>query len=192
MKIAIGIPCNRQFKPKTVEALLNIVAKSEHEILPLISLKGFTVAENRNWICAKAVQNQCDYLFLTDDDMILPDDILERLLAHDKDVIGAEYSIRRIIDPGQNHLVLEYLEGHKREADKIYQVKSMGGGTMLIKVPILWKLEQPLFGYDINDNGSVAMSNDWYFSRRVRDKGFEIWCDPTLEVKHIGDYEYEA
>ena len=52
------------------------------------------------------------------------------------------------------------------------------------------KVSQPHFGYKWYENGMVKMSNDWFFCEKARELGYEVWCDPTIKLGHIGDYDY--
>lgn len=188
MKISIGIPCNRQFKPKTVISLMQMVNYSKLEYHFAISTKGYTVAENRNWIVAQALKNGCTHLLLTDDDMVYEKDTLERLLARKKDVIGVNYNVRRPTD--EFTLVIEYLDDVKPKENEPFKCKAIGGGMLLVDLSILKKVGRPYFSYDVNKDGAITMSNDWYFCRQIRKAGYDIWCDPTIPVKHIGNYLY--
>ena len=167
---------------------MEMVQYSKYEYHFAISTKGYTVAENRNWITAQALQNKCTHLLLTDDDMFYEKDTLERLLAHKVEIIGVNYHIRRITD--EHSLVIEYLDDVEPKEDWIFKCKAIGGGMLLIDLSILKNVEKPWFGYDVNENGAVTMSNDWYFCRQARKAGYDIWCDPTIPVKHIGDYAF--
>ena len=187
MKICIGIPCNRQFKAKTVLSLMEMVStKMDYHFA--IATEGYTVAENRNWIVAQAIKNDCTHLLLTDDDMIYGKDTLKRLLAREKDIIGVNYSVRRIVDKDTNHLVIEYLD--EKSDTELFKCKAIGGGMLLINMKVFEKIEQKWFWYDVHPNGMILMSNDWWFCRQARRAGYDIWCDSTIKVGHIGNYEY--
>ncbi len=184
-KIAIGLPTNRGVKPETAISLFNLV-KSKHDFHFIISTHGYNTAENRNYIVAQAIQNNCTHLLLTDDDMIYPADSLDRLLAHKKDIVGAVYNVRNLEGDGQKE-VIEYLDG---KSDGLFECKALGGGLLLIDLKIISKMKSPLFWYKLHSTGMIEMSNDWWFCEKAREVGFKVFCDPTLSVKHIGDREY--
>lgn len=189
-RVAIGIPTNRKFKAKNLLSLMNLVSNSEHDLEFIISTKGYTTAENRNYICAQAVQKQCDYILFTDDDMIFEPDVLDRLLAHDKDIVGGYYNVR-FLDVEGDRKVIEYLDGEEARKDRIFKCKALGGGMLLVKTEILHKLPKPLFWYEIHKEvGMITMSNDWWFCRQARMAGYDVWCDPTLKLGHEGNYVY--
>ena len=189
MKITIGIPTNRQFKPQTVSSLVQMVAYSKHDYSFVIPTKGYNTAENRNYIVAQAFKNNSDYLLLSDDDMLYPPDSLEKLLAHKKDIVGATYSVKQL----PPSLVIGYGEQVKSDEEaqkqtKPFKCEALGGGLLLIKLEVFKKIKPPFFGYEWYDNGMVKMSNDWWFCKKAREAGIDIWCDPTIQCGHIGDY----
>lgn len=182
MKIAICLPTNRGLRPKTLESLLKLIAHSKLEYEVLISTKGFNTAENRTWLAAQAVKRNCTHTFWVDDDMIYPEDTLERLLAHDKDIVGAKYANRR----GDGE-VIEYFGD---PLTGMFKCKALGGGCVLVRSDVFRKIKQPWFWYVINPNGAIIMSNDWYFCKKARESGYDIWCDSALKVGHISEHEY--
>jgi len=182
IKICCGIPTNRLIKPKMAQSLLELVAHSKHDYRFIVSTRGYNTSENRNWIAAQAIN--CDYLFFVDDDMIFPPDTLDRLLAHNKDIVGGVYMTKYEVQSP----VVEYLDD-KRPAE-LFECGAIGTGCLLIKTDVFRKVPQIWFNYIWNDNGSVKMSHDWYFCRKAREHGYKIWADPALSVHHIGLWKY--
>lgn len=180
MKIALGIPTNRLIKPKTVQSLLDLVAHSKHTFEILVSTRGFNTSENRNWITTHAVNSGCDYLFFVDDDMILPPDTLDRLLEHNKDIVGGVYMTKY----EEQRPVVEFF--NEKPTEMPFKVKAIGTGCLLIKTDVFKKLPQPWFKYEWNDNGSIKRSHDWIFCEDARKAGYDVWADDTLDIKHIG------
>ena len=187
MKIAIGLPTNRKIKPKTALSILQMIAHSKYEYQFIVSTKGFNTAENRTYIAVQAIKGGCSHLLLLDDDMIYAPDSLDKLLACDKDIVGATYNVRREVAEGDPK-VIEYLDDEKPEG--LFKCKALGGGLLLIKIIALLRIKRPWFGYEWYDNGMVKMSNDWWFCREARNAGYDIWCDSSLFPGHIGKKEY--
>ena len=183
-KIGVGVPTNRLIKAKTASSLLRLIAHSKHEYEFIISTRGFNTSENRNYIASQAIKRDCTHLFFVDDDMIFPEDTLDRLLAHDKDIVGAVYNTKYEVQTP----VIEY-DGEKSETE-IFRCAAIGTGCLLIKCEVFRKVPQIWFNYEWNENGSVKMSHDWLFCHKARDCGFEIWADPTLEIGHLGIKEF--
>jgi len=177
MDTIIAIPTNRGIKPQTLQSLLGLRGYQD----VLVSSEGFNTAENRTWLAAQAIKKGAKYIFWADDDMIYEPDTIERLRAHDKDIVGAKYPNRR----GDGEVV-EYGD----ETGDLIRVKALGGGCVLTKAEVFYKIPQPWFWYKINEHGAVTMSHDWWFSERAREHGYEVWCDTTLKPGHIGKKEF--
>lgn len=186
LKIAIGVPTNRLIRPKTAESLMRLVAYSKYDYKIIISTRGYNTSENRNYIAVQAVKNNCDYLFFVDDDMILPPDTLDKLLAHKKNIVGGLYRTKY----EKQEPVVEYLDNKRPKG--LFECGAIGTGCLLIKcdvfkkIPQKYKNTQGWFNYIWNDNGSVKMSHDWLFCHNARECGFEVWADNNLKIGHIG------
>lgn len=210
-KIAIALPTNRGLKPKCLQSLLVMVANKNYEII--VSTKGFNTAENRNYLAAQAVKRDCTHVLFVDDDMIYEPDTLDKLLAADKDVVGANYSVRAEVEGAH---IIEYIDEHKKLRDSseddisayyeangfvgeelqknvnrilgkiVFPCRSLGGGCMLVKTEVFKRIPQPWFGYEWYENGMVKVSNDWFFCRKLP----EVWCEPSIKPIHIGSYEF--
>lgn len=181
MKVCIGIPTNRGVKAKTLEALLKMVAKEKEELCIIVATEGHTVAENRNYIATQSLRNKCDYLLFVDDDMVFPEDTLEKLLAHDKHIVGVN-SHSRVLP------LKTTVKGDLGET--LSSVEVVGTGILLVKTDVFKKISQPHFQFGVTDFGWTFMGEDAWFCKKAKECGFGIWCDPTIEVKHIGDYLY--
>ena len=190
-KIAIGLLTNRGFKADTVKSLLELKCPYEKEII--IATQGYHIAENRNFIAVQAVRKECDYLFFVDDDMVFPPDTLERLLAHNKDIVGVAYHPRFEIDMDttkrldETHIMTLEKEGSPKE---LFECKGVGTGVMLIDTKVFHKIKQPWFKITNHDSGYTTQGEDWWFCERAREAGYGVWCDPTLKIGHIGDKIY--
>lgn len=183
------MPTNRLIKPKTAASIMNLIAHSNYEFEILVSTRGYNTSENRNWIAAKTVNSGCDYLFFVDDDMILPENALERLLEANKDIIGGVYLTKYEVQD----YVYELLPDKQIPKDErvgVFEVAAIGTGAMLIKCEVFKHLKQPWFKYEWNENGSVKRSHDWIFCEDARKAGYRVFADASLDIKHIGSFKY--
>lgn len=196
-KVTIALPTNRLIKPKTVQSLADLIAHGGFDFQVIIATEGFTIAENRLYCVCKALQNKSDYLFFVDDDMTFPPDTLERLIAHGKEVTGVNlYS--RCLPLKSTIIFLEEsydLDGDDYEPkipDHLFEVEGVTGGCLLIDLSIMDKLRKPWFGFETNEHGITTLGEDIWFTRRAREAGFKVWCDPTIIVGHLGDLNYSS
>ena len=146
----------------------------------------------RNNLVHMALANACDYLLMLDDDMLVPHELFTKLLAHDKDVVGALYWQRG----GAHHPVLmdtperddgsydlKFLSPFDERILKkgLHPVDVIGGGCMLFKVDVFRKLQQPYFWWEAEEGTDIAIC------RRLREAGVSIWADTSIELGHLGD-----
>ena len=180
-KVTIAVPSNRGIQPQTMQCLLELVAK-DYDFHILVAEEGYTIAENRNWICVQALNNKSDWLLMIDDDMTFEPDLLDRLIAHDKDIIGVPFHPRcddmRVMDK-VHHKRLE-------EKTELFETEAIGTGIILIRTDVLYKIKRPWFEFTYHENGCVKQGEDWNFCEKARKK-FNIYLDPTIEVGHVGE-----
>ncbi len=190
MKIAIASLSNRGFRPETVKSLLELKCPYEKEIV--IATQGYHIAENRNYIANKAVSLNCDYIFTVDDDMIFPPDTLEKMLAHKKDIVGVAYHPRFETDQknekplDKTHILTLKEEGKK----ELFECEAVGTGVMLIDTKLFHFLDRPWFKITNHETGYTTQGENCWFSEQVRKAGFKVWCDPLLDIGHIGQKIY--
>lgn len=191
-RVLIAMPCLDHIKTPTVHCLfgasagLNAPAK-------LHLHQGAYVHDARNQSAQMAIDEGFTHLMLIDSDMEFPPDSIQRLLELDKDVVGGLYFRRQpphmptLNEPENNKLVIPNLK--KFPMDKPFKVFSVATGFLMIKTSVLKKIPQPWFGFGKFKNGD-EMGEDVFFCRKAGDHGFEVWCDPTIELGHIGEYSY--
>lgn len=127
-----------------------------------------------------------------DNDQIFPPDGVSKLLSQDKDIIGAHYNERRF--PLRSTVKMADENGTLVAGDILkytstFPVYSLGLGFVLIKMSVFDKIEKPYFNSPVDENDNF-MTEDFYFFDKCQKKGIEIFCDPTIIVKHKGSYLY--
>ncbi|MGH8595148.1 MAG: hypothetical protein ACREXT_00665 [Gammaproteobacteria bacterium] len=152
-----------------------------------------TLGPHNRWICGQlALEHQCDYLWLIDVDMAIPPDALPRLLAHDLDIVGAAYHYRSL--PLRTVVKMRNTRGElyiPTEIPKtLFSCASIGSGCTLIKVEALMRIPQPWFALEWDKDGCLIKTDDVWFCEQAASVGIKTYCDPTLEIRHIGDFAY--
>ena len=92
MKILIAIPTFETIYPDTYRSVWNL-DKGEHEVI-FDSVKGYDCATARNKIAQKALDAGADYVLMVDNDVVLPQDALMRLLDDPVQVCLGYYAHR--------------------------------------------------------------------------------------------------
>lgn len=148
----------------------------------LAGAKNIAVKESLNW--------GADYILLLSGDITFPNNALHQLLSYKKDIIGATYpkpvapyNLLGIADDNQDQAELE---------KGLLKMRYMPGGFLLIKTEVFKKLDpnMPHFYYDVFQDD--VMGDDFVFCDRVRELGYDIWCDTNLsaEIGRIGQRVY--
>jgi len=175
-----------------------------------LRVKSSAILEHcRNCLVSEALRDFPDathFLFL-DSDMVFPDDLLIKLLAHDKDMVttnayrkGPPHFPVVSIQSGDDDL---FRPIHiKPEADKLRRVTSAGTGVVLIKREVFEQMGFPWFKSEYVDpigedadtgtlvEGKMFVSEDSRFFIIATSLGFKLYCDFSIEIGHIGKKIY--
>ena len=206
-KILIGIPENRGFVP--VEFMISILGlqRPKNVIVNHMVVDGMHQAAMRNDLATTAVENDADYVFMCDDDMLYLPDTLIRLLDADKDVIcgfavtpnaphnpvygrapsPTEEYPGPDLDPFTYDMVWPTDTGKKDGKVKRGPQKSwiVGGAGLLIKTSVLKQLDTPWFSFSGTTGDGRGVGEDVWFSRLCRDAGIELWIHTDVIVQHL-------
>lgn len=192
LKIAVGIPTIGAMSAKTTKSLMEMM-NLPYEFIPIFQY-GAYVSVNREHIVEAARKVKADYLLFIDHDMKFYNVTIDLLIKHNKDIVAALYNYRfQPITPmvkmfGHNGGVI--LAKTKDIPDEPFKVAGIGMGCCLIKMSVFDKLGTPYFPMKYDEKGFVIRSEDIGFCEKARDAGYDIWCDPTLSVGHVGEFIY--
>lgn len=131
------------------------------------------------------------HILFVDSDMLFPRNGLQRLLSHDKPVVGAFYSKR--VPP---YDTVGCLIGNPDISDGgLHKADVMPHGFVLIKREVFEQLKSPWY-YESYDQAYITRADpdgqigeDTNFSRDCVKAGIEMYCDAdlTFECAHIGE-----
>jgi len=185
---------------ETVTSLIsNMIAIAQTGLMANVLFQvGGYVDVNRNKIVEEALKQGTTHLMFIDADMIFPETGILQLLAREKAVIGANYNVR--LDPTSpdrtGPTVKMFDDAGKpisvrtqdlpKEPFKCYAVAT---GFMMIQADVFKQLAFPYFDAYQEANGTHH-TEDVDFCRKVNEAGLEVWCDPTIQMGHIGSCTY--
>lgn len=191
IKVVIGVPVadSASMKALTAHAIGSTILKSKAKVIDFILRISCDIVSNRTFLVNEAIKNGGTHLLFIDADMVFPTDALDQLLAHNKEIVGVEYNKRKF--PLER--VCKALD---QEDTKLYKGKYSGMGLMLIDLSIFDKewvdsetgRKLPWFNFGRDSQGALVMGEDAFFSNAAREMGYDTWIDPTIPVKHCGDY----
>lgn len=190
-KILIAIPTAKYIESQTFKALFDLVIPEGYEA-DFQYFYGYNIEQVRNLIVDYTLRNGYDYLFSVDSDIVMPNDTLEKMVAHDKDMVTGLY-IQRIPNThtvevycvtegsGRTHIPYEMLKGRG-----LVEVAGCGFGCVLVKRRVLERLKYPHFVYRSALDHRQTYSEDVYFCKQATDAGFTIWADTSILCDHVG------
>lgn len=147
----------------------------------------------RNAIVDAAMQTNSDWLLMLDDDMIIDPNttqrvsnaysLIQKLLDHKKDIIGALYyqrgggcppvTMMRVGESGYRFLRDDELVGGLQKVDVA------GGGCLLVNMRVFDHIQRPYFEPEFNYGTDVQLC------RKAQDLGYEVWLDSSIELGHL-------
>jgi GT2 family glycosyltransferase len=141
----------------------------------------------------EAMASKSSHLLFLDSDMLVHGDVIQKLASHNKMVVGALYNERRM-PPTSTVKFRENGVTIAKSGDDIpkqlFKCFAVATGCMLIDMRVFEKLEEPWFFYSCHEDGRMDYGEDVWFCDRVQKAGFDVWCDPTIDIRHIGDFPY--
>lgn len=183
MRLAVGIPSNGDIKAETVSCVVQALFQTKMSGLGLIFPKGCLIHENRIAIAEEVLEKGFDYLMCIDSDITFKPDSINRLLAQNKKIIGANYHIRGKL-PLTNTVLWTGVP-----PTETFKCEGIAMGFVLIDVGVFKLIDPPWFFFE-SLGGNAFMGEDYWFCKRAREKGIDVWCDPSIEIGHLGEYKF--
>lgn len=184
MKVLIAMPTAKYIETNTFLSVYNLNTKGIET--SFIAVEGYSVDTSRNVLVKEAKTTGADYILWVDSDMILPKDALERLIAHNVDVVSGAYAFKDINSQDLIAFSIDNKRMPLTSIDGLTEVGGIGFGCCLTKTDVFDKIEFPYFVFG-EDYGE-----DIYFCRKVREKGIKIYLDPDVKCGHIGKINFQV
>lgn len=128
-------------------------------------------------------------LLLAADEFPIDEKALDYMLALDKDVVAAPCPIIKkhmgicwnvAVDANLEHI--NYIRWDKLPTEPF--PVSFACNPWLIKREVVEKMDWPYFEDQFKQEGGRKIGQDIYFAQKVRDYGFELWCEPRAAFEH--------
>jgi hypothetical protein len=193
MKICLAIPCTGTVRIETLLSVVGILNSTPHDIYFAYKESSY-IEWNRAELIRTAIKQGCEKLFFLDSDIMVEGDVINKLLAHNKPFVGAAYNNRKL--PLATNVKLldergEFINDPSLQLPKeLFQCAGVPTGAMLIDIPTVQKLPLPWFDLTYFSDGRLKLGEDIYFCQKLIEHGYEIWCDPTIQIGHVGSFVY--
>jgi len=147
--------------------------------------RGQPIDISRNNLVSSALQHKSlKWIFFFDSDILVPSDAVLRLLSFQLPMVSAMYYSKAenwcaySRDAGGSYHPIKSWTG------TLLSVDAVGMGCCLIDKRIFEKLSPPWFNWTLGKE-NPGFSEDIYFCQKVKQAGFPIFVDTTIQVGHI-------
>jgi hypothetical protein len=135
------------------------------------------------------------HLIMTDTDQVLPEDVFVKLIAHAArglDVVIAP--VHRRYDPfdlilmrGEDPDKYQHVDDEECYSGELIEVDAGGSGCFIVSLKAVIEQDFPWFTLDRKTPMGGSMGEDIAFFWSLRQKGYRIWADTSIEIGHIAD-----
>jgi hypothetical protein len=184
-KVAIGMSVADFIRVKTVGTLVALFKK--HPEMLFITKSGPYVFSNREQVAEDFLKTDCTHLFFVDSDVLFQPEVLDKLLADDKDIVGAQYN-RRVDKEGVPVVATRYqMNPGDQLPPRVFKNYAVATGCLLIKREVFNKIPKPWFFHGTEE---APRGEDIYFSDKATANKIDIFIDGSIECGHIGEHVY--
>lgn len=199
VRVAIAVPCGDDVKAEFAFSLASMINHVHTDNIPGLEVLGVMhwrtamLPDSRNILAQKAVEGDFTHILWIDSDMKFPHDMLGRLLRHRVAFVGINASMRRppfrtTATIGKDELLVT-----NRHSTGLEKVERVGMGVVMHEVAVLKKIRRrPWFSFEYIPRKGIHRGEDYYFCKRVRNAGFQLWVDQDVskDVGHVGEFAY--
>lgn len=189
-KVVIALPAYGPIPAVSAISICGLMAKgvADGVCTGLVYATNAMVDWARNHLVGLALGHHSEptHIMWVDGDMVIPQDAIEKLLAHDADMVSGLYFQRTpphlpvVYDVEPFEMMVEDLD-----ITKFQQVEGVGMGCFLARTSVYRKMEE-YFGDQMWHQATwPAAGEDVWFFRRAKKMGLELWLDPDVEAGHV-------
>lgn len=193
--VIIGVPSHHGETPEATQRSLDAMIQYSGQNglrMGLARSYGSVLPRNRNECVDIALRQEVDALLFVDADMVFEKDSLLRLLKLDRDIVsGLCVNRHPPFSPSvkiRNDKGLYGTSPHTTEGRFLSGLAGVGMAFTLIKMEVFRKVKQPWFA--MPPLGVDVQGEDLYFCEKAIEAGFDICCDTSLIIGHLGQHIY--
>lgn len=191
----IAVPNLGQMDTRLVMKLLrwSIMPQNWEQVTIIAPIGHIPHDSARNYCVEQFLATDDTHLLFLDDDVVPPVDALEKLLAANVPVISGLYPSEffdnesGVIRTRQNVFANLRDDGELEEAKGkgVQEIKSCGGGCLLIRRDVLEQLEAPWFKFLYDDTGKMNKGEDVYFGMKLAEAGIPLYAHFEVQCNHV-------
>ncbi len=205
MKILIAVPTFESIYPDTFKSIYDL-DKGDHECL-FEYVRGYDCATARNRIAQRALDLETDYVLMVDNDVVLPKDVLIRMLEDQRDVCLGYYAHRNGDNvytgrtcvcrkdmpngkpyynyPIESEYTAEELKALYDKGVRKVMIHGGGMGCALIKTDVFRRFSYPWYDWINYASKGAMLSEDLYFCENCKKANIPVYTDTAAGCGHI-------
>lgn len=198
-KILICIPSNigrsvlpAPFSDSIAENVFNVAKQCPDIDIKINYFGGLRIDAVRNQMVYYAKQLKMDAIIMLDDDMIFPPNALVRLIERWKEgfpIVSGVYGSKSY----PYHVFIMPLESKgwsganwlKEYEPKVYPVKTVATGCILIDMNVFDKIDEPYFLLRMDKFGHITYTEDCYFGMNAHNHAIPMIVDASIQCQHL-------
>lgn len=209
-RILIGITTAETVAHETMQSIYGLIIPENTETA-LSVVHAYNVADGRNKLVNIMLEQDYDYIFFVDNDIILPKNALIDLYNMNWYFTAGTYprkELKTLTEKNPFTTLYNHDERNKEvycptfmrfndfHADKLTQVDCCGFGCTLIRRDLFNVIEQPYFFFAHEEapkpgiRAEYCIGEDMYFCRKVIKSGLQIWAHGNVLCGHLGKFVY--
>lgn len=195
MKVLFAVPTHGLWEAAMGHSLAltmaDLAANPGPAAMRLSRVESSKLASARTDLVKDALRVGADRICWIDSDMEFRPAAVRALLAHDLDIVAANYA-KKI--PSQES-VCSALDGTVlQNGSGVEEVAHVGFGLCVTKTSVFEKLDLPWFSFQWNPETQDDIGEDVYFCRKARAAGFKVFVDHDASegIQHIGKFPYRV
>ena len=187
MKLLIAVPAYETVRVEFLRSLMDLTGwLNENKVWYEVKvISGTLVHIARDRLAQHAVNNGFDEVLWIDSDMVFDRNVYEDLRDLGKDIVCGWFISRHYPYVSCLFKSMDPVERINEVPDVPFRVAGCGFGCVLMKAEVLKRVMG-------NNGGRCFLPDQKYgedcaFCNRASKLGFEIWCEPTARVGHVGN-----
>lgn len=174
MKVIISVPTRGSVYYRVASRLGQLESKG-HKVV--YSQSSYSVEAARRKLCKYFLDSDATHMLFVDDDVIVPSNIIDLLMLHDKDIVSASYNIQKDGD-------IEDSSGEFGVG--LTAVERCGLGACLIKRSVISScINLDCFAMKFDTDGDCVEGEDTKFCEIAKHAGFEVYVDFDVVCDHM-------
>jgi hypothetical protein len=195
-KLAVCIPCRDLLHSAHAMSLAEMVKfNTMNNIDTHVFMDASTILlTQRERLATMALESGAEYMLWLDSDMVFPSTTAVRLLAHNEDIVAANYVRRQIPCKGVAYETIGDWENPLPfdVQDELATVEGLGMGCVLMKTEIFEKIVKPWFEFGWSPESNDFLGEDMMLWQKTNALGYTIKVDTQLsqDLRHLGTYGF--